>query len=80
MRAVFFRIKAKAGEKKAVIAYSILKTKKRSRELGGDYFGKLTPERTTQRLLVRIAKLGFEVEIKRDFKPLSINELESPFF
>ena len=74
LRAVFFRIKAKAGTKKAVIAvahklvviaYSILKTKEPCRELGGDYFDKLNPERTAQRLLVRIAKLVFEVEIKR---------------
>ena len=74
MRAAFFRIKAKAGAKKAVIAvahklvviaYSILKTKEPYRELGGDYFDKLNPERTAHRLMVRIAKLGFEVEIKR---------------
>ena len=67
LRAVFFRIKAKAGTKKAVIAvahklvviaYSILKTKEPYRELGGDYFDKLNPERTAQRLLLRIAKLG----------------------
>jgi transposase len=74
LRAVFFRIKARAGTKKAVIAvahklvviaYSILKTKEPYRELGGDYFDKLNPERTAQRLLVRIAKLGYEVEIKQ---------------
>ena len=74
LRAVFFRIKARAGAKKAVlavahklvvIAYSILKTKEPYRELGGDYFDKLNPERTAQRLLVRITKLGFDVEIKR---------------
>ena len=71
---MFFRIKARAGAKKAVlavahkvlvIAYSILKTKEPYRELGGDYFDKLNPERTAQRLMVRIAKLGFDVEIKR---------------
>jgi transposase len=74
LRAVFFRIKAKAGAKKAVIAvahklvviaYSILKTKEPYRELGGDYFDRLNPERTAQRLLIRIAKLGFDVVIKR---------------
>jgi len=49
----------------AVMAYSILKTKEPYRELGGDYFDKLNPERTAHRLMVRIEKLGFEVEIKR---------------
>jgi len=33
--------------------------------LGGDYFDKLNPERTAQRLLVGKAKLRFEVEIRR---------------
>lgn len=87
LRAVFFRIKARAGTKKAVIAvahklvviaYSILKTKEPYRELGGDYFDKLNPERTAQRLLLRIAKLGYEVEIKQRPVPAVAPVKEAP--
>jgi len=53
----------------AVIAYSILQTQEPYRELGGDYFDKLNPERTAQRLLIRIAKLRFELETKRGQVP-----------
>lgn len=74
-----FRIKARAGAKKAVIAvvpklmviaYSILKTKEPYREWGGDYFDKLNPERTAQRMLVRIAKLGLRRRLNGDRCPL----------
>jgi hypothetical protein len=32
--------------------------------LGGDYFDRLKPERTAQRLLQRLDRLGFDIVIK----------------
>ena len=58
LSAVFFRIARRAGLKKAAIAlahrllliiYTMLRDGTRYRELGGDYFDRLCPERTAQR-------------------------------
>lgn len=70
LRAVFFRIKARRGWGKAImavghkillIAYSILKTGTPYQDLGSDYFDRLHPERTTRRLVERLERLGLMV-------------------
>ena len=74
LRAMFHRIKARRGWPKAiiavahkiiVIAYSILTTKQPYQELGGDYFDKLKPARTAQRLIQRLCNLGLTVTVQQ---------------
>jgi transposase len=70
LRTVFYRIKARRGWGKAVvavgpkilvIAYSILKNGTTYHDLGSDYFDRLHPERTTRRLVERLERLGLTV-------------------
>ena len=72
LRAFFYRKAAKHGRKKAVvatahqillIAYSILREGTVYRELGGDYFDHLHPERTRKKLIARLERLGLEVTV-----------------
>jgi transposase len=67
---LFFRISRRAGLKKAAVAvahrilqvvYSMLSTGVRYHEQGADYFDRLHPERTKNRLLARLENLGFSV-------------------
>src|SRR5258708_23010593 len=83
LRALFFRIKARRGWAKAiiavahkliVIAYSILKFRTPYRELGGDYFDRLNPERTARRLVARMEQMGFQVEVTRRPAPVPAPE------
>jgi transposase len=73
LSAVFFRIARRSGLKKAALAiahrlltiiYTMLRDASQYRELGGDYFDRLKPERTAQRLLQRLDRLGFDIVIK----------------
>lgn len=73
LSAVFFRIVCRSGLKKAAIAiahrllvilYTMLRDGTEYRELGGDYFDHLQPERTAQRLIQRLDRLGFDILIK----------------
>jgi transposase len=70
LRAFFYRVKARRGWGKAIIAvahkilvvaYNILKTGMPYQDLGSDYFDKLHPERTTHRLVQRLERLGHSV-------------------
>jgi transposase len=70
LRGFFYRVKARRGWGKAifavahkilVIAYCILKTGTAYQDLGSDYFDKLHPERTAQRLVKRLQRLGLNV-------------------
>jgi transposase len=72
LSAVFFRIARRSGLKKAAIAvahrllviiYSMLRDGSQYRELGGNYFDRLQPERTAQRLLRRLDRLGFDIVV-----------------
>ena len=72
LRALFFRIKARRGWSKAVvavghkilvIAYNILRTRTPYFDLGDDYFDRLNPIRTTRRLVHRLERLGLHVQL-----------------
>lgn len=69
----FFRVSQRAGMKKAAIAvahriltivYSMIRTGDSYREQGADYFDRLHPVRTTNRLTARLERLGFLVHLE----------------
>jgi transposase len=72
LRAFFYRVKARRGWGKAIMAvahkilvfaYCILKTGTPYQDLGDNYFDNLHPERVAQRLLQRLQQLGLEVTV-----------------
>ncbi len=72
LRCMFFRIKARRGWAKAivavahkilVIAWSMLKNNTPYTELGDDYFDRLHADRTIQRLVNRLERLGQTVSL-----------------
>jgi hypothetical protein len=78
LRATFHRIKSRRGWAKAIIAvahkilistYWILATKQPYLELGSDYFDKLRPARTAQRLIQRLNNLGLVVTVQQADQP-----------
>jgi transposase len=73
LAAFFYRKAGKHGIRKAivalahrilVIAFCILRDGTEYREVGGDYFDRLNPDRTRDRLVRRLQRLGLEVSIK----------------
>jgi len=83
LRAAFYRIKARRGWGKAivavghkilVIAYSLLKTGTPYQDLGSDYFDRLHPERTTKRLVQRLERLGLQVVLTPS--PVAIPQIQ----
>jgi transposase len=73
LRAQYYRIKARRGPMKARIAvaasiltsaYFVLRDKVPYRELGPDYFDKMSSAKTIERLVQRLNNLGVDVEIK----------------
>ena len=74
LRAQFFRLRARRGPKKAVVAvaasiltsaYFLLRDQVPYRDLGGQYFARRDADRTAQRLARRIRELGYQVEIRK---------------
>lgn len=72
LRVFFHRVKSRKGWGKAivalahkllVIAYQILKTKTPYYELGPDYYDQINPEKTIQRLVARLGRLGVTVAL-----------------
>ena len=81
--ALFHRIKTRRGWGKAIIAvahklivivYHMLKDKTEYKELGGDYFDLLNPDRAARRLTSRLQKIGFEVTLTRIRPALPVAE------
>lgn len=73
LTALFYRIAARGGVKKAVIAvahriaviaYFLLAEPVVYKEIGGDYFDRLQPERTTRKLVRRLERLGHTVSLQ----------------
>lgn len=70
LSALYRRIAAKRGAKRAIIAvahailkivYHMLTRNQDYNELGGDYFDKLNPKRTADRLIKRLTDMGYSV-------------------
>jgi hypothetical protein len=73
LTALFYRLAARIGIKKAILAvahqvlrivFHIIRDGAVYRELGGNYFDRLHPERTTKRLLRRLEQLGHQVSLQ----------------
>lgn len=73
LAAQYRRIAARRGAKKAMIAvghtilvmiFHILNTQKGYEDLGGNYFDEHDRQATEKRLVRRLEKLGYEVELK----------------
>ena len=69
---LFYRISSRAGLKKAALAvahrilnlaYCMIRDGSPYREQGADYFDRLHPERTKNKLVQRLDRLGFAVQI-----------------
>lgn len=78
LRALFHRVKARRGWGKAivavahklvVIAYHLLRDMTPYRELGGDYFDRLNPEKAARRLVARLERLGYPVTLSAAVRP-----------
>lgn len=73
LRAQFYRLKARRGPKKAIVAvaasllkaaFHMLRDGTLYQDLGGDHFDKTAKAKVTKRLVQRLAELGYEVELK----------------
>jgi hypothetical protein len=73
LQAQFYRIKARRGPKKAIMAvaasiltaiYHMLKDGTMYKDLGRDHFDRRSTDKQKQRLVKRLAELGYVVEIK----------------
>ena len=71
--AQFHRLRSRRGPQKAICAvaasiltaiYHMLKSGAPHRDLGADYFDRRSPEAKAKRLVVQLAKLGFEVKLQ----------------
>jgi transposase len=74
----FYRICSRAGMKKAAVAvahrllaivYSMIRDGSDYREQGADYFDRLHPGRTKNRLTARLERLGFLVHLEPKYPP-----------
>ena len=74
----FCRISSQAGMKKGAVAvahrmllvvYSMIRDGAVYREQGADYFDRLHPERTKNRLIARFDRLGYVVHLEPKLSP-----------
>jgi transposase len=72
LRAFFYRVKARGGWAKAIMAvahkillfaYQMLKTNTPYQELGDDYFDRINPDRIAKKLIHRLESLGLQVQV-----------------
>lgn len=73
LSAQYLRLTARRGKKRAILAaahsilvmaYSMMQRKKPYREAGADFFDRLQPEDTAQRLVKRLESLGYHVTLQ----------------
>jgi len=73
LAALYHRLVGRRGEKRAVVAvartilqaaWHVLQDGVEDKELGGDYFTRLPGEQTKNKLIKRLEKLGYEVDLK----------------
>jgi len=76
----YHRLAGRRGSKKAivavehsilVIAYHLIQRHEAYRELGGDYFDQRRPEATSNRLVKRLERMGFQVTLQASSAPLA---------
>lgn len=86
LRALFHRIRSKRGWSRAIVAvahkmliygFKVLETGQPYKDLGDDYFDQANPTRTTRKLVSRLEKLGWNIQLTPTLKPLSPAESES---
>jgi hypothetical protein len=72
-RAQFHRLCSRRGPQKAICAvaasiltaiYHMLKSGAPHRDLGADYFDRRSPEAKAKRLVIQLAKLGFDAKLQ----------------
>jgi transposase len=72
LAALYSRLLSRKGEKRALVAvahsmlvaaYQMLKTAQPYRDPGADFFDRLRPQRTVNRLVKRLAALGYKVDL-----------------
>ncbi len=72
--ALFYRVASRRGMKRAamavahrilIIAFHIIRDGTVYREVGGEYYDRLHPERTARRLTQRLERIGFQVVLTR---------------
>jgi hypothetical protein len=80
LRALFQRLRSRRGWSRAIVAvahrmliyaFKVLETGQPYQDLGNDYFDQANPTRTTRKLLGRLEKLGWDVQITPRIKPSS---------
>lgn len=73
LRTKYYRIRARRGSKKAIlavaatlvrIAYHLLKNQTHYQDLGADFFDHRDRERATRRLIQRLERMGYKVEVQ----------------
>ena len=73
LAALYRRLKGRLGHNKAIfalahqillVAYTMLRKQEDYRELGGDYYDRLNRPRTIRRLVARLTRLGYDIELK----------------
>jgi transposase len=73
LSALYSRLAPRKGAKRALVAvahsilvaaYHMLKTGQPYREVGADYFDRLHPHQAAQRLVQRLSRLGYQVDLK----------------
>ena len=73
LRALFYRIKARRGWGKAIVAvahklviiiYQMLRDRVAYLELGADHFDRINPVRTARKLVARLERLGLQVTLQ----------------
>ncbi len=79
LQAQYHRLAGRRGRKRAImavahsiliIAYHLIVRKEPYRELGGDYFDNIHPEKTAKRLIKRLEQLGFQISIVEALAPV----------
>lgn len=72
LRAFFYRVKARRGWSKAIVAvahkilvfaFRMLSTNTPYQDLGDDYFDRINPQRVAQKLINRLESLGLRVQV-----------------
>lgn len=85
LAALYRRLRGRLGHNKAIfavahqilqVAYTMLRRGEDYRELGGDYYDRQNKPRTVRRLVERLARLGYAVELTPTTEPPPISPID----